>query len=230
MTCRRLQWQLKDAHDLVPSENWHRGFKPRSEHGCGHALCIILWWGGVMSYHHYETYCCLAKNWESRVEGVRKLLLDFNKKFLKELISYISFTSYWLQYGCILCEFEIVPYKNINKVSLYAPSLKLCESQKKFGRNHLCVSKRVLNYVSFEICKVFRNASSHEMRPHCIRYGTDLIENIAPNSSSVVACAVIAAETCLMRRCIAVVVSFGSTVPVFRRYGEHTDTDNKMIS
>jgi hypothetical protein len=47
--------------------------------------------------------------------------------------------------------------------------------------------------------------------------GKDTVENAASNSSTV-ACAFIAAEMFLPRRCPALTVSYGSTVLVFRRH------------
>jgi hypothetical protein len=65
-------------------------------------------------------------------------------------------------------------------------------------------------------------------------YGMDRTENDASNISSVVACVLIAAGTCLPSCCLAKIkgiciqihrqASCGSTIPAFRRYGGYTGT------
>jgi hypothetical protein len=51
-----------------------------------------------------------------------------------------------------------------------------------------------------------------------IDLGIGHIENTAFNSSSIVACVLIAAGTCLPSRCLVTAVSSGSTIPPFSRY------------
>jgi hypothetical protein len=49
-------------------------------------------------------------------------------------------------------------------------------------------------------------------------FGVDPTENTVSNNFSIVACVFVAAGTCLPSRCLAMDVSYGSTIPAFRRH------------
>jgi hypothetical protein len=60
-----------------------------------------------------------------------------------------------MQCGRILCEFEILRYKNVNKSHF---TCKLLNDAKKIGKNRVCF-KTCPEFARFEIGEAFGNAS-----------------------------------------------------------------------
>jgi hypothetical protein len=80
---------------------------------------------------------------------------------------------------------SVMRYKNINKVSLYAQILKQnCfppppPKSTRITYVFQTIRKLVLNCASFELWDIFRKASSHKMRLHCVFSRNFAVERLA---------------------------------------------------